>query len=79
MVSPIIAEPAFACVDMVLGNVRSAITGTCRAFGARHLAAYEHRFNRRADRRSMVRCLAHVALGQPPTPYRTIVPAEASG
>ncbi|MFO1157219.1 MAG: hypothetical protein U1E60_00105, partial [Reyranellaceae bacterium] len=54
-----------------------------RALGARHsaryLAAYEYRFNRRADLKSMVPRLAYVALRQPPTPYRTLVPAEKSG
>ena len=62
---------------------KSAITGTCRALGARHsarcLAAYEYRFNRRADLKSMVPRLAYVALRQPPTPYRTLVPAEEAG
>ena len=76
-------EPAFAWVNTVLGNVKAAITGTCRALGARHtaryLAAYEYRFNRRADLRGMVPRLAYVALRLPPTPYRTIVPAEADG
>lgn len=77
------AEPAFACVNTVLGNVKSAITGTCRALGARHsaryLAAYEYRFNRRVDLKSMIPRLAHVALRQRPSPYRTLVPAETSG
>jgi len=77
------AAPAFACVNTVLGNVKSAITGTCRALGARHsaryLAAYEYRFNRRADLASMIPRLAYVALRQPPTPYRALVPAEAHG
>lgn len=77
------AEPAFACVNTVLGNVKSAITGTCRALGARHsaryLAAYEYRFNRRVDLKSMIPRLAYVALRQRPSPYRTLVPAETSG
>ena len=77
------AEPAFACVNTVLGNVKSAITGTCRALGARHsaryLAAYEYRFNRRVDLKSMIPRLAYVALSQRPSPYRTLVPAETSG
>ena len=77
------AEPAFASVNTVLGNVKSAITGTCRALGARHsaryLAAYEYRFNRRANLASMIPRLAYVALRQTPTPYRTLVPAELPG
>ncbi len=77
------AEPAFASVNTVLGNVKSAITGTCRALGARHsaryLAAYEYRFNRRANLASMIPRLAYVALRQTPTPYRTLVPADLPG
>ena len=77
------AEPAFACVNTVLGNVKSDIPGTCRALGARHsaryLAAYEYRFNRRVDLKSMIPRLAYVALSQRPSPYRTLVPAETSG
>jgi hypothetical protein len=76
-------EPAFAWVNTVLGNVKAAITGTCRALGVRHvaryLAAYEYRFNRRTDLAGMIPRLAYVALRRPPMPYRTIVPAEAAG
>lgn len=77
------SEPAFAWVNTVLGNVKSAITGTCRSLSSRHaaryLAAYEYRFNRRTDLGSMIPRLAYVALRQPPIPYRTIVPAELNG
>lgn len=76
-------EPAFKWVNTVLGNVKAAITGTCRALGARHtaryLAAYEYRFNRRTDLPSMVPRLAFVALRASPMPYRLLAPADASG
>lgn len=68
MLSSIIAERTFAWVNMVLGNVKSAITGTCRVFGARRVAAYEHRFDRRADLKNMVPRLAYCALGNRPPP-----------
>jgi hypothetical protein len=76
-------EPALAWVNPVLGNVKAAIVGTCRSLSARHadryLAAYEYRFNRRADLAGMVPRLAYVALRQPPKLYRALVPAEAPG
>ena len=80
--APLSAAVCYGWIGTAVGG-KSAITGTCRALGARHsarcLAAYEYRFNRRADLKSMVPRLAYVALRQPPTPYRTLVPAEASG
>ena len=76
-------EPAFKWVNTVLGNVKAAITGTCRALRARHtaryLAAYEYRFNRRTDLASMVPRLAFVALRSSPSPYRMLVPADVQG
>lgn len=77
------SEPAFAWVNTVLGNVKAAITGTCRALSPRHaaryLAAYEYRFNRRTDLGSMIPRLAYVALRQSPIPYRAILSAEPAG
>ncbi len=76
-------EPAFKWVNTVLGNVKAAITGTCRALRpqhtARYLAAYEYRFNRRTDLASMVPRLAFAALRSQPSPYRVLVPADVSG
>ncbi len=66
-------EPEFKWVNTALGNIKSAITGTCRSLdfqhSARYLAAYEYRFNRRFDLPSMVPRLAYVALRTEPTPY----------
>ena len=43
----------FKCANTGLGNVKGAITGTCRSIDIRHtpryLAGYEWRFNRRFD------------------------------
>lgn len=76
-------EPEFKWVNTVLGNVKSAITGTCRAlrrrYVAHYLAAFEYRFNRRADLASMVPRLAYVALRTSPSPYRLMRSAELSG
>lgn len=76
-------EPALQWVNTLLGNVKAAITGTCRALRpqhtARYLAAYEYRFNRRTDLASMVPRLAYVAVRSSPTPYRAIVSADVAG
>ena len=57
-----------------LGNVKSAIAGTCRAIRPRHaeryLAAYEYK---------MVERLAAVAAKTAPLPYYVIAPEETSG
>lgn len=44
--------PQFAAVDTVLGNFKTAITGTYHALGfakypARYIAEFQYRFNRR--------------------------------
>ena len=69
-------EPAFAWVNTVLGNVKSAIIGTCRALRpqhtARYLAAYDTRFNRRFELDRNVERLARVAARTAPMPYRSI-------
>ena len=48
-----IVDPRFKWVNIGLGNIKGAITGTCRAirpqYAARYLAAYEYRYNRRFD------------------------------
>lgn len=76
-------EAAFKWVNTTLGNVKAAITGTCRAlrprYVARYLAAYEYRFNRRHDLLGMVHRLAYVALRTAPIPYQHIAAADISG
>ena len=76
-------EPEFKWVNTGLGNIKSAITGTCRAIrprhAARYLAAYEYRFNRRFELDKMVERLATVAVKTAPKPHSIISPAEMSG
>ena len=59
-----------------LGNIKSAIIGTCRSCDPQHteryLAAFEYRFNRRFELDKMVERLARVAVRTAPTPYRSI-------
>ena len=59
-----------------LGNIKSAIIGTCRSCDPQHteryLAAFEYRFNRRFELDKMVERLARVAVRTAPKPYRSI-------
>ena len=75
--------PQFKWVNTVLGNVKSAITGTCRSIDGRHgdryLAAYEYRFNRRFDLARMLPRLARISMLAGPRPYRDLILAEPSG
>ncbi len=69
-------NPLFKWVNTMLGNIKSAITGTCRSFDLQHaeryLAAYEWRFNRRFDLAANVGRLLRAALHTAPAPYRSI-------
>ena len=69
-------NPLFKWVNTTLGNIKSAIVGTCRSFDGQHtdryLAAYEWRFNRRFDLRKNVERLIRSALATPPQPRRSI-------
>jgi len=73
----------FKWVNIGLGNIKSAITGTCRScrpqHAARYLAAYEYRFNRRFALDKMVERLVFVAARTPPQPYQRFKPEEMSG
>jgi hypothetical protein len=69
-------DPIFKWVNIGLGNIKSAITGTCRSLDTRHadryLAAYEWRYNRRFDLAKNLERLARVAAHTAPVPHRTI-------
>lgn len=70
----------FKWVNTVLGNLKNALHGTYHAFshkhGARYLAEFEYRFNRRLSLPDMIPRLAFVALRTPPMPYRLLKLAE---
>jgi hypothetical protein len=76
------SEPAQAWVNTVLGNVKAAITGTCRALHRRHvrryLACFEWRFNRRTILAETPPRLPRAALLQRPTPDRFFNPPEVA-
>jgi ribosomal protein L37AE/L43A len=70
-------------VNTGLGNIKSAMIGTCRHCSPRHadryLAAYEYRFNRRFRLDTMLERLAATVMRTKPKPYKDIVTAEMSG
>lgn len=70
-------DDAFKWVNTALGNVKSAITGTCRSCDIQHvpryLAAYEWRFNRRFELDKNLGRLARAALATQPVTYREII------
>ena len=70
------SDPDFKWVNTGLGNVKSAITGTCRSCDMRHagrdLAGHEWRFNRRFDLPENLQRLGRVATETDPQPYRKI-------
>jgi hypothetical protein len=59
-------HPTFKWVNTLLGNVKTALTGTFHAIREKHvpryLAEFEYRFNRRFDLPAMIERLAYVAL-----------------
>ena len=74
--------PQFKWVNILLGNIKSAITGTYRAVrkhADRTLAEFEWRFNRRYDLAAMIPRLAWAATRTPPMPYRLLKMADSGG
>lgn len=75
-----ISSPAFKWVNTMLGNIKSAMTGTYRAVRHKHapryLAEFQYRFNRRYDLAAMIPRLAWAAVRTPPMPYRLLKLAE---
>ena len=73
----------FRWVNTVLGNLKTAIRGTCHAirrpYVPRYLAEFQWRFNRRFDLRGMLDKLAAAAIRQAPTPYQAIRIAHVDG
>ncbi len=72
--------PAFKWVNIALGNIKAAITGTYRAIRQKHvpryLAEFEYRFNRRYDLAAMIPRLAWASVRTPSMPYRLLKLAE---
>ena len=66
----------FKWVNTGLGNIKSAITGTCRSFDGQHaeryLAAFEWRFNRRFALDKNIGRLVRAAINTTPHPRASI-------
>ena len=64
-------------VDTTLGNIETALAGTCHHVSAKHaqryLASFAWRFNRRFQLDSMTERLMSAALHAKPRPYRVVV------
>jgi hypothetical protein len=67
----------FRWVNTTLGNIKTAIAGTCHHVGPKHarsyLASYAYRFNRRRQLDSIVERLAWAAVRTAPQPYRVVI------
>jgi ISXO2-like transposase domain len=73
--------PQLKAVNTVLGNLKTAITGTNHAFkfdkyADRYLAEYEFQFNRRFDLGSLAQEFIRAAANCKPTPMRALRMAE---
>jgi transposase-like protein len=76
-------HPSFQAVNTVLGNMKTALTGTYHAFdfakyAHRYLAQVQYLFNRRYDLRAILVRLARAASNAKPCPLQAIRAAEAS-
>lgn len=74
-------KPAFAAMNTILGNIKSAMVGTYRAVRRKHasrfLAEFEWRFNHRFELAAMIPQLGHAAVRTKPAPYRILKMADA--
>jgi ISXO2-like transposase domain/Transposase zinc-ribbon domain len=73
--------PQLKAINIVIGNLKTAITGTYHAFkfkkyADRYLAEYQYRFNRRFDLRSLASRIIRAAAHCKPTPERSLRMAE---
>lgn len=74
-------HPEFQWVNIVLGNLKTAINGTYHAFkfakyAPRYLAEFQYRFNRRYDLRSILPRLVRAAATTAPWPEHRLTRAE---
>lgn len=75
--------PQFKAVNTLLGNLKTAITGTYHAFdfakyAHRYLAEFQFRFNRRFDMKSILPRLLQSLLAAPPSPEHWLRTAEVA-
>ena len=76
-------HPAFKWVNIMIGNVKNSLRGSCHAIGKSHipryLAEYCFRFNNRFNLRQLLPKLALAAVNTPPMPYRLLKLADLRG
>ncbi len=76
-------DELFKWVDTILGNIKTAISGTFHAirerYAPRYLAEFEYRFNRRFKMADMIQRLTYVSLRSAPKTYASLKLAETSG
>jgi hypothetical protein len=75
------ALPQFKWVHTLLGNLKTAITGTYHAFdfakyAHRYLAEFQFRFNHRFNMKTILHCLLAVLVAAPPPCERDLRVAE---
>ena len=75
--------PQFQAINTLLGNLKTAISGTYHAFAFaryahRYLAEFQYRFNRRFNMRTILRRLLHALVAAPASPERSLRLAEVS-
>lgn len=75
-------ESVFNWLNIVLGNVKTALRGTYHAISDKHvpryLAEFEYRFNRRFKLEDMIPRLTYIALRTPPMPMKLLTMAETA-
>ncbi len=73
----------FNWVNTILGNLKTALSGTFHKLQpehlARHLATFAYRFNRRFKLKDMIPRFAYIAMRTPPFPKRLITIADYNG
>lgn len=73
--------PQFKAINTLLGNLKTAISGTYHAFAFakyahRYLAEFQFRFNRRFNMKTILHSLLTSLLAAPPSPERWLRAAE---
>jgi len=76
--------PQFKAVNTLLGNLKTAFSGTYHSFNFakyahRYLGEVQYRFNRRFDLSTILMCLIHDAVEAKPHPERRLRAAELGG
>jgi len=73
----------FKWVNTMIGNVKTALTGTCHSINSKHLPRYLaefcFRFNNRYNLRNLLPLLGEIMVATPPMPKKYLKMAESYG